>query len=229
MTKKTILLTAAAALFMGTGHLSAQDAVLEQAFGEHGETDAGKEWENVSQRGQAVIKPLKDGKPALRINNHVIGRSLPKPLTERFVLEVEALHSEDGAMLWFGLFDDMLEKGYIVSWSNPPASQGYFNGKVALRKVTTQNGDKPEILLMDRDRNRQSEVLGSEVPPPHSTMEEPLPTIKLTWDKPTHELTVYFDGVEVARATDDEFNQFDALLLSGNKFSIYRSVTLKGQ
>jgi hypothetical protein len=205
----------------------AEETVFEQSFTSDASDDT---WQNVSQRGQAKITTLADDQPALRINNHVIGHTLPKPLTEDFTLEVEALHSEDAAVLWFGLFDKLLEHGYVVVWQNPPTAQGYVNGKLSLRKVSLSAGAKPEILLMNKDRSRQSIVLGQEfVVPPHPTQQTPPAKLSLSWDKATGTLVLSCDGQEMLRTTDTDLNQFDAVLLSGNKFSLYRSVTVKGQ
>ncbi|WP_043581900.1 hypothetical protein [Geminisphaera colitermitum] len=200
--------------------------VFTQTFEDASSDDT---WQNVSQRGKPGIRILDDGKPALRINNHVIGHALPKTLKKSFSIEVETLHSEAGALLWFGLFDSTLGKGYIVRWSLPPANNAA--GSFSIRMVNNvAAGEKPEILLRNQDRTPQSKVLGADrVPSPRPALQTPPARLKLTWEKATGQLMLECDGQVLAKTEDSELDSFENVLLSGNRFSIYRSVRITGE
>ena len=200
----------------------AEDVVFEEVF----TAKPGSEWENVLKRGQPVVQPLENGEPALRINNHVLGHSLSSPLKEHFELEVEALHGEDGAFLWFGAFDPLLENGYAVGWQAPP---GQSNGRFGIYKVKLEQGEKPEILFKGPDGSHQAEILGAEVKSPHGTLAEPPAKLKLVWNKADGSLVLSCDGEELARVVDSDVTEFEGVLLSGNKKSIYRSVKIQGK
>jgi hypothetical protein len=205
------------------------EAVFQETFGENGSAAVTDGWQNVLQRGQPSLKMLESGESSIRVNNHVLGHVLPDPLKENFQLEVEALHGSDGAFLWFGLFDSLLEKGYVVGWAIQPADQGNPDGKLTLRKVQLEAGDKPEILLKNATGTAQSQVLGDEVRSPRNALAEPPPKFKLSWSKVDGELVLECDGAEVARVADSSFSEFDSVLISGNKDTVYRSVAVSGK
>jgi hypothetical protein len=145
---------------------------------------------------------------------------------EHFELEVEALHGEDGAFLWFGVFDPLLEKGYAVGWQAPP---GQNNGRLGIYKVKLEQGEKPEILFKGPEGSRQAEILGAEVKSPHGTLAEPPAKLKLVWNKADGSLVLSCDGEELAREVDSDVTEFEGVLLSGNKKSVYRSVKMQGK
>jgi len=205
------------------------EVVFQETFGEHGAAAVSEGWQNVLQRGQPSLKMLDSGESAVRVNNHVLGHSLLNPLRENFQMEVEVLHGSDGAFLWFGLFDSLLEKGYVMGWAIQPTDQGNPDGKLTLRKVQLEAGDKPEILLKGATGTSQSEILGQEVRSPRNALVEPPPKFKLSWSKAAGELVLECDGAEVARVADSSFSEFDSVLISGNKDTVYRSVTVTGK
>jgi hypothetical protein len=202
----------------------AGDVVFEEIL-----DSPGTGWKNVLKRGQPVVKPMQNGESALRINNHVLGHALSTPLKEYFKIEVETLHGEDGAFLWFGLFDPLLEKGYAVGWSNPPQDHNNAYGRLGVYKVRLEPGDKPEILFKNPAGSRQAEVLGNEVKSPHATLAEPPAKLKLVWNKADGSLVLSCDGEELVRVVDSDITEFEGVLLSGNKKSIYRSVKIEGK
>ena len=224
---RRFLLVLALSLF--THSANADEAVFQETFGENGPAVVTGGWQNVLQRGQPSLKMLESGESAARVNNHVLGHALPAPLKENFEMEVEVLHGGDGAFLWFGLFDALLEKGYVVGWALPPADQGNPEGKLTLRKVQLETGDKPEILLKNAAGTAQSQVLGDEIRSPRNALTEPPPKFKLSWSKASGELVLECDGAEMARASDSSFSEFESILISGNKDSLYRTVTVTGK
>jgi hypothetical protein len=71
--------------------------------------------------------------------------------------------------------------------------------------------------------------LGNEVKSPHATLAEPPAKLKLVWNKADGSLVLSCDGEELVRVVDSDITEFEGVLLSGNKKSIYRSVKIEGK
>lgn len=136
------------------------------------------------------------------------------------------MHGGDGAFLWFGVIDALLENGYAVGWQAPP---GASNGRLGIYKVKVPPGEKPEILFKGPDGSRQAELVGAEVRSPHGPMAEPPAKLKLTWNKETGSLILSYDGQELTSVIDTDVSEFEGVLISGNKDTLYRSVRVRGR
>ncbi|MEM6503872.1 MAG: hypothetical protein AAF711_00245 [Planctomycetota bacterium] len=154
---------------------------------------------------------------ATRLGNSVVSRDLARPIEGAFTLSLNLLHEryQRGVRVW--VTDREGKHGYGFAWDSAGAEQFDGQGRVALLRLAS---DKAV------DWTSQGEVISDWSASGRSAVTGDLAHVELVRTI-GGELRLTVDGVEVARAQDDQFSSFERVYLRGNNHQIVGDVILE--
>lgn len=168
---------------------------------------------------------------SLHLDNASVTRTLNQVIHESFVAEVKMRHTAYQRIQWFGLFNESLSHGYIVTWDSSRPDMGTSEGRVALCKVSNAQFNA-SVFTPKLDWKTIGKAVRAIRPNGDAgqlAVTGPAADLQLLWSKETGQLELRMEGEIIIQTVDQDFSEFSQIVLSGNSTGIFEEVVVWGE